>query len=371
MEAVARIIVCIVFFYFAVFIHELGHLCVAWLVGWKPLSLTIGSDQSRTIFRIGDLRFNLGTFTLGGRARAVPLTSSLFRLKRLLFVAGGPAASIALAVVLWKLMNSESWLSLSAWWAETTVYFTFIAMWLCFCSLIPMTIRRGGRYIPNDMRSFFRVLTARQSDLNTEFASYRYYHVNLLVADGRMGEAEALLMQGFKSVKDILFARTYWINHLLQAGRTADAKAAISALLEKGIPSATRADVLDSLACIPIYYDHPELLEDAMRYIDEAIDEAPGAITLKGTKGSLLIEKGCLDEGMRMLEEVKSSSESILDKSISGYFIALGFHKKGEMERARNQLRSAIAMAPDCVVRTRVEKLMMGGGKREEKVATG
>jgi len=55
----------------------------------------------------------------------------------------------------------------------------------------------------------------------------------------------------------------------------------------------------------------------------------PDSITMRGTKGALLIERGCLQEGIAMLKELKEQGASENDKSISAYSIAYATLKMG------------------------------------------
>jgi tetratricopeptide (TPR) repeat protein len=356
-----RLVACIIFYYVCVFLHELGHLCAARLVGWKPLALTMGSRRARTLFRIGDVRFNLGSFSFGGRAHAYPLSSSLFRLKRVMHIAGGPAVSILIAACLWLLLRNDALMDrTSEWWQGTIGSFLVIDGYLCAITLIPYESRSGGHRQPNDMAMIIGTLSMNEGQLKTEFATGLYFLVNFLAEEGRLGEAEAILQNNTGNADEELMARGLRIRFLLKSDKNLEAQDEINSLISSGIPSTTAVEVLDLIACIPVFYGHPEMLDVSMRCIDVAIQKAPDMITLKGTKGSLLIDQGSIDEGIEMLEEVRNSSNAPLDKAISTYFLALAFFKKGEKEKCNDLLKSAIALDPQCVVRWRIEESILG-----------
>jgi tetratricopeptide (TPR) repeat protein len=147
-----------------------------------------------------------------------------------------------------------------------------------------------------------------------------------------------------------------WIHALLLVGEKQRARAEIDSLLKDGLPSASRVDILDGIACISIYYGHMEMLEDSLRYIEEAIIAEPDAITLKGTKGSILVESGRIDDGIAMLEEVRNTSISPIDHAISEYYLALGHYRMGRHQDATKHLDAGISIAPQCIVRWKIEE---------------
>jgi hypothetical protein len=356
-----QLLLCLIFFYLSIFIHEVGHLFAAWLVGWKPLDLTVGRDKSRTLFRIGDLRIHFRIPAVGGRARAVALSPNYFRLKQLIFIAGGPGISIAVGLLLWGLVSNELWMSrLSDWWGEMAMYFLFVAAVFVWLSLVPWTHVSGGKVVSSDMWMIFKTLSMRKSAVQSHYLSHVFCLSEFLLEDHRIDEARANLLKAAEAHGSAVDARIFWIHALLQVGRKSEAQAEIDMLSKEGVPSECRAKVLDGIACLPIFWGHLELAEESMRYIDEAIAEEPETITLKGTKGSLLVEVGRLDEGIQMLEAVRNGSDVLIDKATSEYYLALAFFKKGDQQQARSYLKSAVAIDPVSRVRPRVAGEILG-----------
>ena len=183
---------------------------------------------------------------------------------------------------------------------------------------------------------------------------------SIYLARGQNQRAHALIesFAGEFAAADLPNGKILWIYCLLSDGKKGEADRVKEALL-KGTNTADGPStaILDSLACLPLYYGLSSLLEESIGYIELAIQKEPDAITLKGTKGSILIELGRLEEGMNLIDEVAASSQSENDRAICHYYKALGILKSGDRTAARLLLREAVAKYPACIVKSRIEKM--------------
>jgi hypothetical protein len=103
------------------------------------------------------------------------------------------------------------------------------------------------------------------------------------------------------------------------------------------------------------------LRKRALDYIEEAIREDPSAITLKGTKGSLLVEEGKYGEGLQLLQEVMAHTTAENDRAVCSYYIALAMLETGRGEKGRELLEKAVQQYPVCAVRQQVTRRIMDG----------
>jgi tetratricopeptide (TPR) repeat protein len=172
--------------------------------------------------------------------------------------------------------------------------------------------------------------------------------------------AELLLELGRISPDEELEIRTAWVYQVSIEGveRIKTEAAHLLALLETDKDRQVIA--LDSLACIPVYGGPAELLDDALAWIERALAEKPDMITLKGTKGSLLFEKGNVEEGLRLLEEVLEKTGSDGDRAICKYYMALHHHRRSELQLAYRWLREAQEIGLQSPVKSRVENELSG-----------
>lgn len=343
-------------YYLGLLAHELGHVFAAVLVGWKPVGLTMGWGRGRTVFKIGDMRFMVGKFPLGGFAQTLARNRVRFRLKQIIVAAGGPAVMIGSVIALYHGFKNPYWLAREPdWMQQVMAYVLFFQVLSAARIFFPRYLKLDGQRIPNDSRKILNTLWMKESEINGEYAKHVFLLARFYAGENRLQEGKAMVMESGGAMGSAMDTRMCWVHVLLVTGKGAEARTERELLAKEGVESMSRAMVLDGLASLPIFHGYPDLVEESMGYIDEAIALEPGTITLKGTKGALLIEKGCLDEGIEMLERVRDGSDAVPDKAISEYYLALGFFRKGDVDEARRHLDAGIGIDPRCAVRGRVE----------------
>lgn len=75
-----------------IFLHELGHLSAAWLVGWTPFVFRVGGGRLLLGWRCGELSLQVGRNVFFGYVRAAANSPQLFRTKQIVFATGGVIA---------------------------------------------------------------------------------------------------------------------------------------------------------------------------------------------------------------------------------------------------------------------------------------
>lgn len=351
---------CGVVYYFSVIVHELGHLAAAWLVGWDPQTLCIGHGKRRTVFSIGSVDFQLGSRLSGGMVIACARDVAGFRIKQFVFVLGGLLASASLATLFYVgarvgeyhplIGNSHGWLWLAVWFE----------CWLLAANLWPYTINFAGERVPSDGLSLWQTFWLKKGDIPAILLGHAIHRSTRLVEKGLISEAREELRRGAANAETGLGSElngtVYLVNLLLTADRDSEAEAECARILnEHPVGSRCRVEVLDMLAGIPVFFGRKEFIPQALEIIDVAIAEEPDKITLKGTKGSLLIDHGAVEEGVRFLEGVLAASDSENDQAISTWYLALAYQKLGRAKEAQQVLARAKRMYSSCVIARRIE----------------
>jgi tetratricopeptide (TPR) repeat protein len=147
---------------------------------------------------------------------------------------------------------------------------------------------------------------------------------------------------------------------LAESGDTAAAEAHMRALLKQPSGFLQKAGLLDSLCCLPLFHGRKDLLAEADAWSNEALSYSPKAITLKGTRGSILIELGRIDEGIAMLTEVFKRSECPIDHTISAAYLAKAYSAKGLTNESNQWLEKANVIQPENTVARRISKELLG-----------
>lgn len=342
-------------------LHELGHLGAACWLGWKPLSVSIGRGHELAAFQRRDLRFILGANPFYGCVRAVALRRAGFRRKLLVYTAAGPAVTmLALCLLVW------GWCSLPDGRfprLETGLVIAAFTQGLMLCgSLWPHYVRMGNETLPNDMLQMWKAVRMRPSDADGAFTGHVLTLALIRLEQGRVTEAMAVI-ERLGECFDLAEVSTMRMRLLLEKKMEKEADAEWSrAEAADHLDAQAKSRVLDGLACIPLFYGYERLLARAFASIEQAILLAPNEITLKGTKGSLLVEQGLVEEAVLLLEEVSRSTESDNDRAICSYYLALAAYKRGNLPEAVRRYREASVKFSHCVVASRIGKIIMGPG---------
>jgi len=344
----------------SILLHELGHAIAAWLGNWTVFRFRVGAGAEWCRFKVRDTEVSFGAWPFSGFVLAVAKTPTFFRTKRLLFLLAGPAVDVILLAVFWRLSAMQYPRSLN--WLFSAILLVLFFQLSMFCgSIFPRLARIEGRIIPNDMLQIWGALTTNRTDAHNQFVGHVFAAARTYLERGQTARAQATVEDAPIKPANwrLLDARILWIHLLLLLERKEQAQQVKRNLLEiSNSVNATRVEILDGLACLPIFYGHDDMLEEALGYINEAISEAPDEITLKGSKSSLLIELGRVDEGLNLLETVFESTQSENDRAICSYYRALAASRLGDQQRAQELLHAAFKQFPDSIVRNRVAKLI-------------
>jgi tetratricopeptide (TPR) repeat protein len=349
--------------FLGIFLHECGHLLAALGAGWKPLVFRVGTGPRATVWKAGDFHVQLGAFPFGGLVHACAGSPFRFRSKWFLFAMAGPAATLGVAWWMWRLFNNASLLEGIPDWAKVALPMVLLMQTIMFLnSLFPHNAKLDGIEYPSDGKQAWMSLTTRASEIPSKVFGHQIAKAEIYMARGETERAKEVVIQAAAGgiIADFtpLTVRIVLIHWLLKFGRRAEADGEMEKVLAQTEElMVTRGHALDALACIPLFFGHQELSQQAMAYIEQAIEEEPQGISYRGTKGSLLVEAGQDQEGLAMLEEVLAETGSEHDRAICSYYIALAKCRLGDFNEARRLLLAATQKYPKCVVRSKVTKL--------------
>jgi hypothetical protein len=82
------------------------------------------------------------------------------------------------------------------------------------------------------------------------------------------------------------------------------------------------------------------------------------SITNRGTRGSILVDLGRIEEGRMMLKEVLIKTTSRIDKIYVHIFLALAAKAEGNLALAREHAEKAAKIDPTCPALKRVSDLL-------------
>ncbi len=101
---------------------------------------------------------------------------------------------------------------------------------------------------------------------------------------------------------------------------------------------------LDCLASLLLYKSIPGSLGTAERLARQALDLAPGTLTLKGTLGGILAEQGRIAEAEPLLRECLERSPELHDQGISALYLGVVKLATGRRAEAKRLIRQGMVL---------------------------
>lgn len=126
-------------------------------------------------------------------------------------------------------------------------------------------------------------------------------------------------------------------------------------LLKSEMNAGTRYVILNNIAYVDALIGDPELLSEADAYSKEAFSAAPWAASLIGTRGTVLVEMGQLQEGAKLLKEAFEKHHVIRNKALNACHLAIAYARMGDRDQAGKYLKLARELDSQCPLLGRAE----------------
>lgn len=317
---------------FSIVVHELAHFAVGRLVGLRPWLISIGDghvvfqrqfDKFKLILRANPYSGVVYPFVLESQV-------SKTRWKQFAMILAGPLINLALCIFFTKVALDPT-RSLSLYQAPEQL--ASVNAYLLLWCLIPFHTSLDGIQTPNDALSLIQLATGQ----------------NRTTSKPSAGTAQA---GGETPVGP---SWSWMVNQVEATGLLTQCREQLS---DPQLPNGERAALLDTFATCVLMYGAGEFLPEADRYSEELYTLKPDEWTVKGTRGSILIETGRLEEGMSMLQEVMDKDPSAFDRAISASFLALAELKRNNVDVAAKWLRKSRDLDPNCGSLKRIQALL-------------
>ena len=307
-------------FALSVIVHECGHFLAAQGVGFKIQSVSIGRGKV-----ILQKQFSWGALLLrpwpvSGRVAPSYTQERGMRWRVAAMVAAGPLSTAALLLAF-------------GWYVRRFWIFGAPTKFIVFAT--EMTLANGLLLLDT--------LTPYQSNLN-----------------GRKVSSDALQLIQLALKRPVPGS---WKWHVKNSPIEPLLDAQRKELEKPNLSEADRCQLLDAFATAVVMYGASEHLEEANRHAEELERLKPSEWTVKGTRGSLLVDSGQIDQGMAMLKEVMEKDPSAFDRAICACFLALGELKRNNLEAARKWQGEARKLDPDCGALGRVDAALLEAGR--------
>lgn len=317
---------------FSIVFHELAHFAVGRLVGLRPWLISIGDGHVVVQHQFDTVKLILRANPYSGVVYPFVLESQLSqtRWKQFAMVLAGPLLNLALCIYFTKVaLDPTRSLSLYQAPEQLAAVNAYLLLWC----LIPFHANVDGVQTPNDALSLIQLATGRNRTASKSLA--------------KVAQADAGTPTG-----------PSWSWMVNQVEATSLLTHCREQLSNPHLPIAERVTLLDTFATCVLMYGAGEFLPEADRYSEELYTLKPDEWTVKGTRGSVFIETGRLEEGMSMLQEVMDKDSSAFDRAISASFLALAELKRNNVDGAAEWLRKSRDLDPNCGSLKRIEALL-------------
>lgn len=348
----------------AVCLHELGHAIACQIAGgtvqYIQLGWRTGDDQPWEVRFIG-FNWHIYSLPFSGRAHGLFYTTENYRARQCFYIAGGPLVNLALlipGVLLLDVVRFELWSPILIGWIAANVTLLVI-------SVLPMTFLKQGSPFANDGMLFWQTLHYTDEDIQTSMKYAELFRLTgpeSVIAE-KMTLTE-LLAKHQAEPSNIVFLWTL-VNklHVMDDPRYQEFLLKLIALPQ--LKAEHIANLIDAYLTWQLHRGPPDQPEVADR-LSKQLMEITDSVSVRGTRGSILVDLGRLDEGSTMLKEVLEKTMNTIDKTYANIFLALAEKQRGNLESAREHAKNAAKTDPACLALKRVSDLLSSAQETRE-----
>jgi hypothetical protein len=326
-----------------VILHESAHLLAARLVGFSAFAVTIGSGPLLLRGRLGNIAVRVHALPMFGVVWTRPVLEGL-RWKGALFAISGLLSdALLLAGLLYlaghRLGPPSSWDSLFAGLA-------FYQAVIIVANFFPLDFTAQGTKMANDGRQFFSYLRGRRpAALQEHERNVIRYDPAFRLEDSWLMRCEVPMLTTMAEAQEDITGGRY----------TDGADKYLGVIGQPDIHPGEKAMLLDRIACMVLYHDVKVLLRAAEGWAREACELVPRSITLRGTLGAVLVERGSYTEGLMLLTPLTGAGNASVDRTLSACYSAKALHQLGRTAEAQEHLRTARQGGEFPAIRERIE----------------
>ncbi|WP_016876243.1 M50 family metallopeptidase [Chlorogloeopsis fritschii PCC 9212] len=325
------ILILLIWLYFSIFCHEMGHFVTAKIVGFNPYLVKIGMGRKILQFKLFNSVIEFASIPGGGITYISNLELQWLKLKLILMYLGGPIVHLILFLILTKIYEYYSYNLVDLSYIENINFLAQIEILLFIFNILPLEARQYGITVGSDGKQVIDALTKSNQQFIQKLLGLSRY------ASKQDNSSENFFNNDLKSLQ-ILFKAQAQINRQ----NFDDAIELLELLLNN--PDFIQRDkvyIIDILASIVINHGEKKYLQQANKWSEQALLLANDIKTVRGTRGSILVELGRYNEGKEMLLPLTEAGNDTIDIAISCCYIAKADYFLGNEEQVKTWLKKA------------------------------
>ncbi len=329
--------------------HEMGHAIGGWLTGMRLVEMRLGSGDRAWKFKVGTAEFQVYAGPFGGWVLCVPDSLKWFRFRELILTAGGPVASFAMTALLLYAHRMSSEGHFSQWLHLPLQLGMFYSIGQTVNTIWPRTLTMYGRAGDTDGLIIWKLLT-RPHEVMGHSVLPLLERAWLKHQAGEVEEAKSIAHEvtTIRLPEEQWELRNYVAQYVYAFGLIDEAIDALHSMLKTPAPNdADFASAVDGFASYTLFAGRQKWFDEAEKLLREALVKCPEVITLKGTLGGLLFEKGETAESLPLLESLYAESSEPVDRGISAAYLAVHASSKNDEAAAERFATEARKATPE------------------------
>jgi tetratricopeptide (TPR) repeat protein len=311
----------------AVIIHETGHLMAAKAVGGRPRRIVLGNGHELYRTNIFNIRVVINSAFLGGHAYALFEEPRFLKLRYAAFILGGVLFNVACALLINLFFEIDFTYPMS----NVAIPFAiFLANIMMVFNFIPYYTTIGGMKVPTDGLALLKLPFTNVGEIEKRIDANGLWEGYELLENKDYESAWKVFNQYREKYPDTKILSMHVSLILLKTGRTEESLKEILKLLDHLDDEQVKG--YTGLIYNQIAWTYLVLndIEQADHYSVLAIKAVPHENYIRGTRGSVLIEKGTINEGMNLLFHNMDFQFVNNGTLSSAVYLMLAYHLKGD-----------------------------------------
>ncbi len=335
--------------------HELGHAIVGRLAGWRVFSVVVGIGKQALKFKLFGIFFIFNWLPVGGLTQSAPMDKRWYRTKRFLMIAAGPAVNAGIAGLIFFIWQ-DTWREFGFWGLPPLARICFFTnLWVMASNLLPRKSKISRRN--TDGMQLLKTFSKNPDEME-EFGA------------GRFAMEAAIRRDEYKDLPGALewcnkglalFPKNYSLltvngSLCLDIGDYPRAREAfLQHLSGETKPGGKRYAILNNIAYADALINDPLLLPEADAYSKEAYNGLPWSPPIIGTRGTVLVAMGQIEEGIKLLKESFEKHDAPRGKAENAGHLAVAYARLGDFHQAAEYLKLTEQFNPECLLIKRAE----------------
>ena len=284
----------------------------------------------------------------GGLAIALPTSKRFFRLKQFGFVFAGPFINFLFVAMVYPFVSDDLW-SFSALGDGLApgLAFFYANLLVLVYNLWPHKVSTSHGMMSSDGKLLLQTVRIKPDEIETALAADSFTKLPKR-SNARIQSARNAVNEGLRRHPDNFHLLSWLGVLLLRSHSFAEARSVYLKILpESEKQPANHALILNNIAYADALLDRADLLAEADSYSEKAMAVLAWHPSIKGTRGTVLVQFGRVEEGIELLKAALAGHDVVQNKAENACILAMTEAKRGNDSASRQYLEEARRWIPD------------------------